>query len=177
MNRSEKDAVVEDLKGRFDRMISAVFVDYQGLNVPSATELRDKLREAGVEYKVVKNTLVERALEGREWSAELSAQVLQGMTAVAWSYEEPATAAQVIKEFGKKNEHLKVKAGVVDGKVIDAQAVLDRLATMPGRDELRAQLLATMQAPALQLLRLLQTPAQNFLYLLKAREAAQDEDR
>ena len=152
-------------------MISAVFVDYQGLNVGAVTLLRDKLREAGVEYRVVKNTLVRRALEGRDWADGL-AEALTGMTAVAWSYEEPGSAAKVFKEFSKKNK-LQVKAGVVEGSVLDASAVLSQLAAMPGRDELRAKLLATLQAPAQQLLQLLSAPAQNFVFLLTAREAEQ----
>ncbi|MBW2524204.1 MAG: 50S ribosomal protein L10 [Deltaproteobacteria bacterium] len=173
MQRAEKQAEIEGLKDRFERMISAVFVDYKGLNVADVTLLRDKLREAGVEYRVVKNTLIRRSLEGREYAAELD-DTLKGMTAVAWSYEEPGTAAKVFKEFGKKNQKLQVKAGVIEQQVLDAKAVLDQLATMPGRDELRAKLLATFQAPAQKMLQLLSTPAQNFVYLLEARRAEQE---
>jgi large subunit ribosomal protein L10 len=174
MQRAEKQTEIDAIRDRFDRMISAVFVNFEGLDVASVTQLRDKLRAAGVEYRVVKNTLVRRALEGRDWAAELD-EPLRGMTAVAWSYEEPGTAAKVFKEFTKKNEHLQVKAGVIEGKVLDPAAVLGQLAVMPGRDELRAKLLATLQAPLQQLLRLLSAPAQNFLYLLKARQAEQEE--
>lgn len=173
MQRAEKQAEIEGLRDRFDRMISAVFVDYKGLNVEDVTLLRDKLREAGVEYRVVKNTLIRRSLEGRGY-ADALADTLRGMTAVAWSYEEPGSAAKVFKEFAKKHQKLQVKAGVIEEQVLGAQAVLEQLATMPGRDELRAKLLATFQAPAQKMLQLLSTPAQNFVYLLEARRAEQE---
>lgn len=174
MQRAEKHTEIEELRGRFDRMISAVFVNYQGLDVGAVTLLRDKLREVGVEYRVVKNTLVRRALEGQDWAGGLG-DALIGMTAVAWSYEEPGSAAKVFKEFAKKNDKLQVKAGVIDGSVLDATAVMNQLATMPGRDELRAKLLATFLAPAQELVRLLSAPAQNFVFLLKARQADQED--
>ena len=174
MERSQKTVAVDELKARFDRMISAVLVNYKGLDVPAVTALRDQLREVGVEYKVVKNTLLRRAIEAEDWAGDLEPALI-GMTAVAWSYEEPGTAAKIFKVFGRKNEHVKVKAGVIDGRVLDAHAVLNQLAVMPGRDELRAQLLATMQAPAQQFVGLMTTPARSFLYLLKAREEQQGE--
>ena len=169
MLRSEKQPAIDAIKDRMGRMVSAVFVDYQGLDVASVSALRDQLREAGVEYKVVKNTLARLAVKEEEYASDLS-EALTGMTAIAWCYEEPGVAAKIFKAFAKKNENLKVKAGLIDGKVIDAETVVNQLATMPGKDELRAKLLATFQAPAQQFVRHLQAPAQNFLYLLKAKE-------
>lgn len=171
MLRNEKQAIVEGLKDRFKRMTSTVFVDYQGLDVASVTELRDILRAQGVEYQVVKNTLTKLAVAEAPYAADLAA-ALTGMTAIAWSYEDPAVAAQVFKEFTKKNKSLRVKAGLIDGRVIDGATVVSQLAVMPGKNELRAQLLATLQAPAQQLLRQLLAPPQNFVYLLKARQEA-----
>ena len=168
MLRAEKKTAIDEIKGRFERMVSAVFVDFQGLNVAAVTKLRDDLRNADVDYKVVKNTLARRAIEGQEWAQALD-ETLIGMTAIAWSYEEPGAAAKVLKEFKKKNQHLKIKAGLIDGRVIDSDTVVNTLATMPGRDELRAMLLATMQAPAQQFVRQLASPGQNFVYLVKAK--------
>jgi large subunit ribosomal protein L10 len=173
MLRTEKQAAIDVLKDRFARMTSAVFVDFQGMTVASVTELRDELRKANVEYKVVKNTLTRLALGDQPFVAELD-DVLTGMTGIAWSYEEPSTGAKVLKAFQKKNEKLKVKGGLVDGKVIDGDTVVNTLATMPGKDELRAQFLSVLQAPLQQFLALLQAPAQNFAYLLKAREDQQE---
>jgi large subunit ribosomal protein L10 len=100
------------------------------------------------------------------------------MTGIAWSYEDPSAAAKVVKAFrkeeGEAGEKLKVKAGLVEGSVLDAKAVEEQLATMPGKDELRAMLLATFQAPLQQFVMLLNAPAQNFVYVLAAKEAAGD---
>jgi large subunit ribosomal protein L10 len=169
MLRQEKQAEVAELRTRFSRMLSAVFVDFQGLNVAQVTLMRNRLREAGVEYKVVKNTLARLAIQENAWAKDLDV-ALTGMTAIAWSYEEPSTAAKVFKAFQKDHDKLKVKAGLVDGKVIDGNTVLTTLATMPGRDELRAMLLATMQAPLQQFVQQLAAPAQNFAYLLSAKK-------
>ena len=171
MERNEKEKVVETLKSRFDRMSSAVFLDFQGLNVAAVTRLRDEFRKNGVEYHVVKNTLVKHAIEQHPWAKNL-AKTLTGMTGIAWSFEDPSAAAKVVKAFRreKENEKLKVKGGLIDGQILAAEAVEGQLATMPGKDELRAMLLATMQAPLVQFVQQLNAPLQNFAYLLKAKE-------
>lgn len=169
MLRKEKQTEIATLKDRFARMVSAVFVDYNGLDVASVTALRDQLREQDIEYKVVKNTLTKLAVKDNPWASDLD-EALTGMTAIAWSYEEPGAAAKVFKAFSKNNDNLKVKAGLIDGKVIDGTTVLGQLATMPGRDELRAMLLATLQAPSQQFVQQLAAPVQNFMYLLTARK-------
>ncbi len=104
------------------------------------------------------------------------ARTLTGMTGVAWSYEEPGAAAKVVKAFRKEkdNEKLGVKAGLVDGSIIPGEKVETDLASMPGKNELRATLLATMQAPLQKLLQQLNAPAQNFVYVLKAKEEKAD---
>jgi large subunit ribosomal protein L10 len=169
MLRAEKQATLESIRDRFARMTSAVFVDFTGLDVPTVTKLRDQLRAAAVEYKVVKNKLAKLAIKDQPYAND-AAVTLRGMTGVAWCYEDPSAAAKIFKAFTKDNEKLKIKGGVVEGRVIDAEAVVNQLATMPGKDEVRAQLLCTMQAPAQQFLQQLQAPSQNFVYLLKAKE-------
>ena len=173
MLRAEKQQAIDEIKDRFGRMVSAVLVDYQGLDVASVTNLRDQLRAASVDYKVVKNTLARLALKDEPFAPDLK-EALIGMTAIAWSYEEPGAAAKVFKAFQKDNDSLKVKAGVIDGRVIDGDTVVNQLATMPGKDELRAKLLATFQAPAQQFVQQLNAPALNFAYLLKAKEEKGD---
>lgn len=171
--REGKSVLIGEVKGRFDKMTSAVFLDYKGMTVEQATKLRANFRKAGVEYKVVKNTLVRQALKDASFVAKLD-DVLTGMTGIAWSYEDPSAAAKVVKAFrkeeGEAGEKLKIKAGLIEGTVLDAKSVEDQLATMPGKDELRAQLLATLQAPLQQFVALLAAPAQNFVYLLAAKE-------
>jgi large subunit ribosomal protein L10 len=170
-----KATEIKALKGRFDKMTSAVFLDYKGMNVETVSKLRSEFRKAGVEYKVVKNTLVKHALKGESYSDKLK-PVLAGMTGVAWSYEDPSAAAKVVKSFrkdgGPEAEKLTVKAGLLDGSIIDAKAVEGQLASMPGKNELRATLLATLQAPLQQFVALLQAPAQNLVYVLAAKERA-----
>jgi large subunit ribosomal protein L10 len=171
--REGKAALIGQVKGRFDKATSAVLLDYKGMNVEQLTKLRASFRQAGVEYKVVKNTLVAQALKESAYSGKLD-DVLVGMTGIAWSYEDPSAAAKVVKAFkkdaGEAGEKLKVKAGLIDGAILDPRGVEDQLATMPGKDELRASLLATLQAPLQQFVMLLNAPAQNLVYLLAAKE-------
>lgn len=169
MERTQKAAVIQTVKTKFAKMSSAVFLDFKGMNVEAVSKLRDQFRKSGVEYRVVKNTLVRQAIKEHNWAKALD-KSLSGMTGVAWSYEDPSAAAKVVKAFRKDNEKLKIKAGLIEGQVLSPEAVETQLATMPGKNELRATLLMTLQAPAQQLLQLLNAPAQNFVYLLKAKE-------
>lgn len=169
MEKTQKAAAIADIKARFDRMSSAVFVDYTGMTVQEVTKLRDTFRKQGIEYKVVKNTLVQQALSEKPWISKLD-DVLVGMTAVAWSFEEPSAAARVLKAFVKENEKLKIKAGLLEGTVLGPKAVEDQLATLPNKDEARAMLLATLIAPAQTLVRLLNAPAQNLVGVLGAKQ-------
>jgi large subunit ribosomal protein L10 len=169
MERTVKSTVIGDIKGRFDKMTSAVFLDFKGMTVEEVSKLRVEFRKNGVEYRVVKNTLVKQALAGKPWS-KLLTETLKGMTGVAWSYEDPSAAAKVVKAFRKDNEKLQIKAGLVEGQLLDGKAVESQLATMPGKNELRAQLLATLQAPLQNFVALLQAPAQNLVYVLSAQE-------
>ena len=169
MLRSEKTEVVQAIKDRFTRMTSAVFVDFKGMTVEEITRLRNDFKKKGVEYKVVKNTLIRRALGEQPWLSRLDS-ALKGMTGVAWSYEEPSAAARVIRDFVKDNEKLKAKAGLLEGLVLEGKAVETDLAGMPGKDEARAMLLATLNAPAQRLLMVLNAAPQTFLRVLSAKE-------
>jgi large subunit ribosomal protein L10 len=169
MERAEKASVIGEIKGQFDKMSSAVFLDFKGMTVEEVTKLRNEFRKSGVNYRVVKNTLVKQAVKDKPWAASLKG-TLAGMTGIAWSYEDPSAAAKVVKAFRKDNEKLQVKAGLIEGQVLDGKAVEAQLAAMPGKEEVRAQLLATMQAPLQKFVALLQAPSQNLMYLLSARE-------
>ena len=172
MERATKDTQIGEIKARFDKMTAAVFLDYKGMTVANVTKLRAEFRKAGVDYKVVKNTLVKQALKGEKYHDQIG-KILVGMTGVAWSYEDPSAAAKVVKAFRKDaaGEKLTIKAALIEGQILDAKAVEDQLATMPGKDELRSKLLATLQAPLQQFVALLNAPAQNFVYVLAAKEA------
>ena len=171
MERTQKAEAIKVIRDRFDRMSSAVFLDFTGMTVDEVSKLRDKFREKGIEYKVVKNKLVAQALADQAWSKGL-VPVLKGMTGVAWSFEEPSAAARVVKEFVKDNEKLKVKAGLLEGQVLSSKAVADQLATLPSKDEARSMLLATMIAAPQRFLMLLNAPARDFVGVLAAKERA-----
>jgi large subunit ribosomal protein L10 len=171
MQRTIKEAQIGEIRSRFDKMTAAVFLDFKGMTVEHVTKLRAEFRKAGVEYKVCKNTLVKYALKDTPFVSKLD-DVLAGPTGIAWSYEDPSAAAKVVKAFRKDpaGEKLTIKAGLIEGSVLDASSVETQLATMPGKNELRATLLATMQAPLQAFVALLAAPAQNFVYVLSAKE-------
>src|SRR5262245_43840713 len=168
MLRTDKAQAIDALKDRFQRMSSAVFVDFAGMTVEEVTKLRDAFRAKGVEYKVVKNTLVTKALADLGYVKKL-APVLKGMTGIAWSFEEPSAAARLLKDIAKDNEKLKIKGGVLEGEVLGAKAVEDQLATLPNKDEMRATFLATLMAPAQRFVMLLNAPARELVGVLDAK--------
>lgn len=169
MDRATKERQVEELHGKMKEASIAIIAEFTGLDVATTTEIRRKCRENQVEYKVVKNTLVKKALAAEPWAEGLDS-VLKGMTGVAWSFEEPSAAARVVNDFVKDNEKLKVKAGLLEGSVLSAKAVTDQLAKLPSKDEARATLLATLMAPAQTFVRLLNAPAQQLVLVLNAKQ-------
>jgi large subunit ribosomal protein L10 len=169
MLREGKVKIVDEVRDRFERMTSAVFVDYSGMTVAQLTKLRDQFRAKGIDYRVVKNTLIKRAIGDAPYAQALG-ESLKGMTAVAWSYEEPSAAARLLKDYVKENEKLKIKSGLLEGQVLASKAVETQLATLPSKDEARAMLLATMMAPAQQMVMVLNAPASNFARLLTAKQ-------
>ncbi len=169
MERSQKAEAIKVIRERFDRMSSAVFLDFTGMKVEEVSKLRDVFRAKGIEYKVVKNKLVQQALADQPWSKGLTS-VLRGMTGVAWSYEEPSAAARVVKDFVKENDKLKVKAGLLEGQILDSKAVADQLATLPSKDEARSMLLATFLAAPQTFVRLLTIPARDFVGVMAAKQ-------
>jgi large subunit ribosomal protein L10 len=167
-----KDQQIEYLKDRFARATSAVFVDFAGLSVSQATDLRNQFRKAGVDYKVVKNTLVKIALKGSPLADALKPQ-LKGQTGIAFSFEEPSVAAKVVRDFRKVEANaakLQVKCGVLENAVMAGDRVETELASLPGKDEVRAMLLAQLLAPMQKLVMQLNAPAQNLNFALDARK-------
>lgn len=177
--RAQKAEVVDSVKKNFEEASAVVLVSFEGIDVPQITDLRERFRKAGVEYKVVKNRLIRQALKGTPLETDETFDgALKGMTGVAWSYEDPSAAAKIIKGFRKEhddNQKLEVKCGLLQQDVLTAEQVEKNLASLPGKDELRAKLLATLQAPASQLVRLLHAGPQNFAYLLDARRRQLEE--
>ena len=165
MARPEKEAIVAEVRDRFARAKAVILTDYRGLNVAEVTELRKRLREAGVEYKVVKNTLA--TLAARQAAIEGLDKYLVGPIAMAFSYEDPVVPAKLLAEFARERRKLELKAGVLEGKVID-EAEVKALAELPSLDVLRAGLVGLLQAPAARLAGVLQAPGGQLARLLKA---------
>lgn len=141
----EKQAVVAELAEKLSGSVAGVLVDYKGITVADDTKLRKELREAGVEYSVLKNTILLRACEKAELG-ELGS-VLSGTTALAVSKEDPVAAAKILSKYADASKgKFSIKAGFVEGKVIDADGVKD-LATLPSREELVAKALGGLNAP------------------------------
>ncbi len=166
MNRAEKIESVAKLGDRFGRAPIAIVTDYRGLNVAEITELRGKVREADGEYLVAKNTLMRIAI--KDTDAAAVTQLLTGPNAIAFGFGDPVGVSKAVHEFAKGHDALEIKGAVLDGELID-QAQVAQLAAMPGREQMRAQLLALFMAPATNLVRLLQAPAQQLVQVLHAR--------
>ena len=147
-------AIAEDVKDAQ----SVVLVDYRGLTVEQDTELRKQLREAGIIYKVCKNTMMKRAFEGTEF--EGLAEYLEGPSAMAVSKDDATAPARILCKFAKEAEKLEVKAGVVEGKVYD-EAGVKALSTIPSREELLSKLLGSIQSPIANFARVIKQIAEN----------------
>ena len=140
----QKKQQVAELSEKLKSSVTGVIVDYKGITVADDTKLRKSLREAGNEYKVVKNTLLGRAL--KEAGIDGLDSVLEGTTAIAISEEDYVGAAKILCEYAEKSKTFEVKAGFVDGKMIDAEGVKN-LAKLPSKEVLLAQVLGGLNAP------------------------------
>ena len=153
-----KQPIVQEISEAINGAASVVVVDYRGLTVAEDTQLRKQLREAGITYKVYKNTLVSRAVEGTEF--ESLREVLEGPSAFAISTEDATAPARVLAEFAKKAPKLEIKAGVVEGTYFDANGMKE-ISSIPSRDILLGRLLGSMQSPIANLARVLNQIAEN----------------
>ncbi len=168
LKRHEKETLVASLKSDFQKSQHAILLDFRGIAVPEVTEFRRKIRQSGGRYKVIKNTLAVRALEGTPL-ASLKDKFLE-TTAIAYCDSDPVALAKVIVDFSKTHPQIVVKSGLVSGsQALDANGV-KALSAMPTLPELRSTLLGVLKAPSAKLVRLLSTPAQQMVRVLKAHE-------
>jgi large subunit ribosomal protein L10 len=142
-NIEVKKGVVADIRQKFEKAQSAVLVDYRGLNVAEDTELRNQLRKAGVEYAVLKNTMINLAV--KDMGIDDIKAHLEGPTAVAFGYEDAVAPAKVLSEFIKKSKKMSIKCGVCDGEYID-EAGVQALANTPSREVLIAKIMGSMMS-------------------------------
>jgi large subunit ribosomal protein L10 len=153
-NLEAKKQVVEEIKEKIVKAKSALVVDYRGLNVQEVTELRKKMKESGVEYKVYKNTLISLAAQGSVFESLLGN--LSGPNAVAFSYEDPVISAKILNDFAKEHKNLELKAGVIESEYCDLEKI-KAIAEIPSRDVLLAKFLGSIKSPL-----------SNFAYVLQA---------
>ena len=160
-----KSQNVEEIKEKISKAQSVVLVDYRGLNVEQLTELRSRYRKAGVEYKVYKNTMMRFAF--KDSGLEEFNEFLKGPSAIAFGYDDPVQVAKVTADFAKEHDKLEIKAGVVDGKIIDINGVKD-LADLPPREVLIAQVLGGFNAPIQGFANVLQGTIRSLAIVLNA---------
>lgn len=167
MNRDEKKAFVTEMNDRLKKAKAAFLVDYQGLDVEAMNRLRTELRKVDTEIQVVKNRLLKLASHDTETEAIKDQFV--GPCALAITYDDMVAPAKVLINLSKELKQLTIKVGQISGKPIDADAI-KRLADLPGRDQLIAQVLSAMQGVPTSFVRVLNGVILNLLYALKAIE-------
>lgn len=168
--KAEKTLLIENLLSRVNASPYFFVVDYTGLKVDKFAELRKRLAGAGAEIHVFKNTLVKKAAERAGYPGDIGTHLV-GQTAVVCGGQDVCAAAKVMKNFAAEFEKPALKAGVLDGRLLDASGI-KVLADLPSKDVLRATLLGVLNAPASKLVRLLNEPAASLARVLKAKSEA-----
>jgi large subunit ribosomal protein L10 len=165
MKLEEKKQIVEDLRGRFAKSNLVILTDFKGLDVASVSELRRRLKEAGIEYKVVKNTLMARA--SQDTPISVLKDHFKGPGAVAIGYHDPVAPAKILTKFADDSKKLEIRAAVLNGKLIDLGGIR-ALAALPSREVLLGQLLAVMLDVPTSVVRVLAGVPRGLVNLLAA---------
>ena len=165
MKLDQKKQIVKDLNEKFSRSKIVILTDYKGLDVTTMNVLRGKLREAGIEFRVVKNTLLIRASE--ETDVALIKDAFVGPSAVALSYDDPVAPAKVLTDFIKDHRKLEIKVGVMNGKLLDLDSI-KTLSALPSREVLLGQLLSILNGVPASFVRTINGIPQSFLNVLQA---------
>jgi len=173
LNKEEKIRVVSELQEKFAKAKGVVFTDYRGLNVEEITELRNSLRSAELEFKVIKNTLAKRAAEGT--SVDAVKDIFSGPVGVAIGYDDPVLLVKKVLAYSKGNEKLEIKGGIVEGSVCDVKQ-MQSISLLPPREVQLAMLAGVMNAPATKFAGLLNATITQFGYALEALKNKKNEN-
>ncbi len=165
MKKEEKGQAIEELKKKFSEAKAVIFTDYKGMTVAELSDLRRLLRAGGVEYSIVKNTLARIASQDTPISVAKSA--FKGPVAVAIGYKDPVMTAKKVIEFSKKNEKLKLSAGVIEGKLYNF-AEVKAIADLPPREVLLSMMAGAFQAPLSKMAAALSATVSSFAYAMSA---------
>ncbi|MBI5197493.1 MAG: 50S ribosomal protein L10 [Nitrospirae bacterium] len=172
VRKEEKARMVADLHDRFDRAKATILTQYQGLTVEQMEALRRHLRASGVEFRVVKNTLAVKAVEGTD-AAQLSGR-FEGPIGVAWGYGDPVVPIKALADYAKKQDKFQICFGVLEGKAL-GPAELKEVAQLPGREVMLGKLLGSMRSPLYGLAGSLQGIQRKLVYALNAVKATKSE--
>jgi large subunit ribosomal protein L10 len=165
----KKAAVIEDVKGRLEGVKTVMLTEYRGLTVQQLSDLRKQLRAVRAEYKVVKNRLAK--LAGADLGIEGLRPYLKGPTALVIAKDDPVAVARALTTFARTNQALAIKAGVVDGQLLEIDGI-KALSELPSKEALRAQIVGLIQGPLAQLVGLLAAPQREIAYVLAERGKA-----
>lgn len=163
--REKETAIINDLKNKLDSARLSVLTDFRGLNVKEISELRNRLRSEGIEYKVVKNTLIKLAIKDINLSS--LNEHLNGPTAIAIDLNNTISLAKALIDFDKKYKKIDIKAGVLQGRVIEASKIKE-LANLPSKEILLAKLVMTLNSPITNIVNVLSSPARSLVMCLRA---------
>lgn len=167
LTRAQKAERISAISSRLSRAKAAFLVDFTGMNVEQVTNLRKNLYKIDSEMKVVRNTLAKLAIKEHPEVDEALGGEFVGTNAFVFAYEDASASAKALAEFSKDVEALKLKTGVMEGQKLD-EGKIKYLATLPGKDELRAQLLSVFMAPATQAVRVMNAVPSGFLNVMNA---------
>jgi len=168
MKRSEKEAIIAEVAEKASRSVAMYFADFSGITVSEETNLRREFRQNGLEYTVIKNTLIRKALEQLQGYDHVFDKLV-GPTGVAFSYDDPSVPAKVIKKFSDKGGKLTLKAAIIEKQVYDGSK-LDQLASMPSRKEVIASILGCVEAPVSGIVNTLNAVLRDVVLVLDAIE-------
>ena len=140
----QKQIIIDEIKDKFERAESAVVIDYMGITVAEADEMRKKLREAEVDYTVYTNTLVKRAIEGTKYEA--LGEILEGPSGFAFSYDDATAPARVLNDARKAYKKMEFKGGIIEGEYFDKENI-EKIAAIPSRDTLISKFMGSIQSP------------------------------